>query len=56
MLVYLLDGAGVIEVKERDRKTGEPKWWRVTKKLETLWRVAPPLEDSEEDESNEEHS
>jgi hypothetical protein len=55
-LVYLLDGAGVIEVKEWDRKTGEPKRWRVTQKLETLWQVEASLEDSEEDESNEERS
>jgi len=39
LLIYLLDGAGVIDVKEYDQETGEPKRWSVSKTVELVWRT-----------------
>jgi len=39
LLIHLLDGAGVIDVKEYDPQTGEPKRWRVHTSLKLLWRT-----------------
>jgi hypothetical protein len=42
MLIHLLDGAGAIEVKEWDPKTGEPLKWSVGTSREISYRVEAP--------------
>jgi hypothetical protein len=39
LMIYLLDGAGIIDVKEYNKETGEPKRWSVDKTIEVLWRT-----------------
>jgi hypothetical protein len=53
-LIHLLQNAGVIEVKEFDRETGEPIRWSVGSQVELRWRVDAPSEETGQEESNEE--
>ena len=42
MLLKILDGQGVIEVKEWDSDTGEPTRWSVGKSVSTTYTVDAP--------------
>jgi len=41
-LTQILDGQGIIEVKEWDPETGEPKKWSVGTSREIQWAVEAP--------------
>jgi hypothetical protein len=47
-LVHLLHNAGVVEVKEFDQVTGEPRRWSVGSQVDLRWGVEAPSEEAEQ--------
>ncbi len=41
-LIQILDGAGIVEVKEWDPETGEPSKWPVGKSVEIRYDIESP--------------
>jgi hypothetical protein len=41
-LIWILDGAGIMEAKKRDFESGEPRKWPVVKSAEIRYNIEAP--------------